>query len=718
MDTTNQTLRETQQLNQALAETQQRVAALGNQSLNVQGSVSQALGRVRSQLRQLGNIMVPVANIALNLFSKLLSLLRPVAKGLSSFLTTLFGVKWAGQARQINQSTGALGRQSKALSKTAKATKSVAAATKAVTKAQRELMSFDEINKLTPKTAAGSSGGKGGTGGGTGGGSGSGVGSGGRTVLDGMKVAVSDWAKKVREILADLWSPVQKAWKNKGEMVMKSAKTALNKLIRAAKTFGSTWLTVWRDEAGTKLVETILTIVAKLCNIVGNLSDRFREAWEHCGNGKTIVRTIFGIIQDGLDWVEQLVTDTEQWSKTLDLTAATSGVAKLLQAFRRLAHVLEDTLAGAYKKVLLPLASWTIESAVPAVLHAMAGAFDLMSGALSVLKPVAEAVWEHFLQPLAKWTGDTAVSALEGLGTVMSKLGGLLSNIGAVLNGSGSWTQKLKSIGGLLVNGLKSGIKSAFSGIEGWVKSNVIGKIVGAMGGLGGKVRTLFSGAYSAALSAWNHIGSKFQTLAGKAISGLKTGLGSKVKSLFSAAYSAACGAWKNIAGKFQSIAGRAVSAIKSGLSVSKLSSALSNPFRAALNGVISMVNRVITKINNALRFSWGSVKVAGATLVQAGSVVLAQLPHLSMLAQGGVLTQATPMIAGEAGAEAVIPLERNLGWLDKLAGMLAGKLTDSDGQPIVVQCVLDGRVIANSTVRYINQRTQVTGINPLGAYI
>lgn len=46
-----------------------------------------------------------------------------------------------------------------------------------------------------------------------------------------------------------------------------------------------------------------------------------------------------------------------------------------------------------------------------------------MSGALKVLKPVAEAVWENFLQPLAKWTGGVAVSAMEDLSDVMGRPG-------------------------------------------------------------------------------------------------------------------------------------------------------------------------------------------------------------------------------------------------------------------------------------------------------
>lgn len=727
MGGTNQTLRETQQLNQALTETRQRMSELSNQSLLVQNSVSQSLGQVRRQLHQLGNTMIPVANIGLNLFRKLLSLLQPVAKGLASFMTTLFGVKWAGQAREITKGTTALGRRtsalkkhSSALKKAAKATHAVAKANKAVAKAQRDLLSFDEINKLSERKSSDGSAGTGGKmgKGGSAGGYGGGIGRGGRSVLDGMKVAVSGWALKVRKILADIWSPFQKAWKRKGEYVLKSARTALDKIIRAAKFFGSTWLDVWKGDVGVKIVTTILNIIGKACETVGNLADRFREAWESCGNGQTIAETVFGIFQDGLDCVESLVTATKDWSETLDLAPATSSVGTLLESFRKLADVAEGALSDAYKNVLLPLAGWSIQTAVPTVLGSLASAFDLLGGALGVVKPLAQAVWENFLQPLAQWSGTAATTALSDLNTVLSKLGGVLGDIGNVLSSSDSWTDKLMSIGGLLVAGLKDGISSAFSGIEGWVKSNVVGKIIDAMGGLDGGVKALFNGAFSGAVGVWSNIGSKFDALAGKAVGGLKKGLGGHVRNLFGSAYSAACGAWQNGSRGFKTIAGRAVSGLRSGLGINRLRRAVTTPFHTALNAVIALANRVVSKINGALRFSWNAVRVAGITLVRAGGVVLAHLPHISFLAQGGVLNRATPVVAGEAGAEAVVPLERNLGWLDKMAGMLAGKMGGGTGQPIVVQCVLDGRVIATSTVNYINQRARATGINPLGAYI
>ena len=74
------TLRETQQLNQALEETRWKMSQLGSDTVRVQNDVSNAMSRVTGQLRQLGNTMVPVANVGLNLFSRLLRVLQPLAE--------------------------------------------------------------------------------------------------------------------------------------------------------------------------------------------------------------------------------------------------------------------------------------------------------------------------------------------------------------------------------------------------------------------------------------------------------------------------------------------------------------------------------------------------------------------------------------------------------------------------------------------------------------
>ena len=59
----------------------------------------------------------------------------------------------------------------------------------------------------------------------------------------------------------------------------------------------------------------------------------------------------------------------------------------------------------------------------------------------------------------------------------------------------------------------------------------------------------------------------------------------------------------------------------------------------------------------------------------------------------------------GEAGAEAIVPLEKNTKWLDIIADKLAGK---QGNKPIVL--MVDGKVFAQTTIDSINQLTRQTG--------
>ena len=94
-------------------------------------------------------------------------------------------------------------------------------------------------------------------------------------------------------------------------------------------------------------------------------------------------------------------------------------------------------------------------------------------------------------------------------------------------------------------------------------------------------------------------------------------------------------------------------------------------------------------------------------------------MPRLSIswYAKGGVFDQPTIFQAGnglaglgEEGAEAVVPLENNLEWLDKLAGMIIEKTGGS--RPIVLE--VDGRTFAQISVDSINDLTRSRGSLPL----
>lgn len=131
------------------------------------------------------------------------------------------------------------------------------------------------------------------------------------------------------------------------------------------------------------------------------------------------------------------------------------------------------------------------------------------------------------------------------------------------------------------------------------------------------------------------------------------------------------------------------------------LGSAISGAVKNAINGVLSKIQ---STINSAISLINGAIGVINKLPgVSVGYLSTVSLPRL---ARGGVANnpgRGVPAVFGEAGAEAVLPLERNTEWMDTLASKIASK-SGANGQ-IVVPVYLSGKQIAKYVVD-LNKRT------------
>lgn len=137
----------------------------------------------------------------------------------------------------------------------------------------------------------------------------------------------------------------------------------------------------------------------------------------------------------------------------------------------------------------------------------------------------------------------------------------------------------------------------------------------------------------------------------------------------------------------------------------SVIGSAISGAIKTAINNVLSLVQ---SKINSAVGLINGAIglinKLPG---VSVGYLSYVSLPRL---ARGGVVNnpgRGVPAVIGEAGAEAVLPLERNTGWMDTLADKIASR-SGASGQ-VVVPVYLSGRKIAEYIVDLTTREAFVT---------
>jgi len=116
----------------------------------------------------------------------------------------------------------------------------------------------------------------------------------------------------------------------------------------------------------------------------------------------------------------------ELWS-SLDFEPLKQSWDNLKESLQGLADVIISALGWAWENVLVPLAHWTIEEALPAVINLLAAAFDFLRAVLEALAPILKPLWEEVIQPLGKWTGEVIIKALEAITDWLERLTDLLS---------------------------------------------------------------------------------------------------------------------------------------------------------------------------------------------------------------------------------------------------------------------------------------------------
>ena len=116
--------------------------------------------------------------------------------------------------------------------------------------------------------------------------------------------------------------------------------------------------------------------------------------------------------------------------------------------------------------------------------------------------------------------------------------------------------------------------------------------------------------------------------------------------------------------------------------------------FKAPINFIIDGINLFIRGLNKIKIPDW--VPVVGGKGFH--------IEPLQKLARGGVVDRPTTAVIGEAGREAVLPLENNTGWITELAEQISN--ANGGGQPIQLVVKIGEDTILNKILEGINQKS------------
>lgn len=119
------------------------------------------------------------------------------------------------------------------------------------------------------------------------------------------------------------------------------------------------------------------------------------------------------------------------------------------------------------------------------------------------------------------------------------------------------------------------------------------------------------------------------------------------------------------------------------------------------------MVNAAISGINTMIK-----------TINKVPGVNISTVPKIPKLAKGGIIDSPTIAMVGEAGKEAVMPLENNTGWITDLASKVADRLpsqsstNNNNDQPINFTIQVGQTTLGKIVIDSINKVQRQAGTN------
>lgn len=383
--------------------------------------------------------------------------------------------------------------------------------------------------------------------------------------------------------------------------------------------------------------------------------------------------TVGGLILGLLDTITTAIEETD-WQQIGEDVATFLGSIDWGGIFSALGEGVIDALEGIYEflvGVTQNETAATIIEAVAIALGILAGAvaaYNIVMGIYNVVTGIAAAVTTALSSPIL---------------AIILVIGALIAICVLLYQNWDTIKEKAVEIWGKIKEFISNAIEKVKE-----VISNVINKIKETWSNIWGKIKDTAS-------KVWDGIKSAITGT----INGIKTGISNTLNAIKSV--------WDKIWGGLKTTVTNIFDAIWG--AIKGVINSILGGIEGMANGVIGGINTVIGALNN-LSFDvpdWVPVlggKTFGFNITELSKV------SLPRLANGGITTGATLAEIGEAGREAVLPLENNTGWMDELAGKLASRMPTYN-TPTTLVMEVDGKAFANCELPYFNAESQRIGV-------
>lgn len=407
----------------------------------------------------------------------------------------------------------------------------------------------------------------------------------------------------------------------------------------------------------------------------------------------------------------------------IDFTNLINSFNTLRESFEPLSEAIGGGLKWLLDNVLVPIASWTIEDVLPAFLGILSGALDIVNQAIIDTQPMFMWLWDNVLQPMAEWTGGIVADVLTAVGDALKWIADnkvAMAIIEGILLTWLAWNTAVGIWNGICA--VASAVTTAFGVAFNFLTSPItlvilaIGLLVAGIILLvknWDTVKETASNVWNRIKEIWGAVSNWFNTKVIQPVKNFFTGMWDGLKNGGKQAWEGIKSVFSSVADWFGNIFSKAWKKVKNVFSTGGkifdgIKDGIANVFKTVVNAIIGGINKVIATPFNAINKLLNKVRNVSVAGIEPFKSLIKKdpltVPEIPKLARGGVVSSPTVAMIGEAGKEAVVPLENNTGWIDKLADKINSN--GGDGQPIQLTVKLGEDTIYNKFIEYSRRKS------------
>lgn len=446
-------------------------------------------------------------------------------------------------------------------------------------------------------------------------------------------------------------------------------------------------------------------IIQPILNFFSPMFDLIKQMWESfMGTVQHVVERVKGFIGELIAGVKSI------WDNIMSfITPCIETFNELKDTFKEFCSFIGDKLSNLWTGTVQPVLS-AIGSFFESVFNKIASVVTTVwNGIWNTISPIVMAIW-NTIQSVFTAIFDTIMNVLSSIWQgIVGVFNGIVTFIGSILSGI---FQTISNVLMAIMNFIMGkhdeakqnisnaweAIKSIFSGaLQGiaQVVSSIFTAIGNVISSIWNGIKSFFSAIWSGIVSIFSSVLSSISSVVSGAFNSIKSFITSAmnaVKSVVTSIWSAITGVFNSAINTAKSAVTNGINAIKTGFSnglnavkstVSSVFDSIKSKISSVMEGAKSIVTNAVSKFKSAFNFSWKlpdlklpHVSVSGG-VAPFGIAGKGSLPHFSVswYKQGGVFDKPSVIGVGEAGTEAVMPLENNTEWIGVLAGMITSKM-------------------------------------------